>query len=127
MAQEDTSPLHQVYQNLRGAEQHKNSLIEVLACRFNNFISNMKQELLHRLDKTNDDFKQEVLDHSREKQFNRDVQLRELQLQEEIRSMKAMMVSSSMNRARLFSVLALGHCKPTEDRLAAVADCTLGA
>ncbi len=55
-------------------------------------ITDIKQELLHRLDKVNEDFKQEILDHSREKQFNRDIQIRELQLQEEIRSMKGMMV-----------------------------------
>ncbi len=94
MAQEDTTQLHSIYQRLRGAEEGKNSLIEVLSMiDLGKVNSDFEQELLHRLDKSNDDYKKEALDHSREKQYNRDIQIRELQLQEEIRSMKAMIVS----------------------------------
>ncbi|SLM38344.1 Zinc finger, CCCH-type [Lasallia pustulata] len=76
MADEDTQALHERFELLKGAEHHKNSLIE---------------ELLRRLDTVSQDYQNERLAHLRESHFNRDVQLREMQLQEELRKTKAMM------------------------------------
>ena len=50
------------------------------------------KELLRRLENVTDEFNQEKLDHARESHFNRDVQLREIQLQNDIRKYKALMV-----------------------------------
>ena len=77
MATEENIALRQRYELLKGAEHHKNTLIE---------------ELLRRLDELTDDFHQEKLDHARESHFNRGVQLQEMQLQEEIHKYKALMV-----------------------------------
>ena len=79
MATEENIALRQRYELLKGAEHHKNALIE---------------ELLRRLDELTDDFNQEKLDHARESHFNRGVQLQEIQLQEELRKYKALMVSA---------------------------------
>ena len=77
MATEENTALRQRYELLKGAEHHKNALIE---------------ELLRRLDELTDDFRQEKLDHARESHFNREIQLHEEQLQEELRRCKAFMV-----------------------------------
>ena len=50
------------------------------------------QELLRRVDQLTDDYHQERLDHARESHFNREVQRRELELQEELRKYKTVMV-----------------------------------
>ncbi|KAL9128435.1 MAG: hypothetical protein Q9217_002897, partial [Psora testacea] len=76
MATEENAALRHKFELLKGAEQHKNALIE---------------ELLRRLDQLTDDYHQEKLDHARESHFNRDVQLREIQLQDELRRFKALM------------------------------------
>lgn len=57
--------------------------------------SNSHQEALRRLDQLNQDYQQERLDHARETLFNRDVQRRELQLQDELRKLKATVVGRS--------------------------------
>ena len=77
MSAEEIIALRQRYELLKGAEHHKNALIE---------------ELLRRLDQLTDDFNQEKLDHARESHFNRDVQLQQIQLQDELRKYKALMV-----------------------------------
>lgn len=74
---EDNSGLRNRYELLKGAEHHKNALIE---------------ELLRRLDELTEDFHQEKLDHARESHFNREVQLQEIQLRDELRKYKALMV-----------------------------------
>ncbi|MCJ1265236.1 hypothetical protein MMC22_005111 [Lobaria immixta] len=73
----ETDALHEQFALLRGAEQHKNALIE---------------ELLRRLDKVTQDFHQETLDHARESQYNREGQLRERQLNNDIRHLHSLMV-----------------------------------
>ena len=77
MSAEEIIALRQRYELLKGAEHHKNALIE---------------ELLRRLDQLTDDFNQEKLDHARESHFNRAVQLQQIQLQDELRKYKALMV-----------------------------------
>ena len=77
MSAEENIALRQRYELLKGAEHHKNTLIE---------------ELLRRLDELTDDFNQEKLDHARESHFNREVQLQEIQLRDELRKYKALMV-----------------------------------
>lgn len=44
------------------------------------------------MDQLTEDYHQERLDHARESHFNRDVQRRELELQEELRKYKTVMV-----------------------------------
>ncbi len=44
------------------------------------------------MDQLTDDYHQERLDHARESHFNRDVQRRELELQDELRKYKTVMV-----------------------------------
>ena len=77
MASEENIALRNRYELLKGAEQHKNALIE---------------ELLRRVDELTDDFNQERLDHDRECQFNRGIQLQEIQLRDELRKYKSLMV-----------------------------------
>lgn len=79
MTTKEITGLRQRYELLKGAEDHKNALIE---------------ELLRRLDGLTDDFNQEKLDHARESHFNREVQLQEIQLRDELRKYKALMVST---------------------------------
>lgn len=77
MATEESVALRQRYELLKGAEYHKNSLIE---------------DLLRRLDQLMEDYHQEKLDHARESHFNRDVQQQEMRLQGELRKLKQLMV-----------------------------------
>lgn len=79
MTTNEITGLRQRYELLKGAEDHKNALIE---------------ELLRRLGELTDDFNQEKLDHARESHFNREVQLQEIQLRDELRKYKALMVSA---------------------------------
>ena len=81
MASEENTALRNRYELLKGAEQHKNALIE---------------ELLRRLDGLTEDFHQEKLDHARESHFNREVQLQEIQLRDELRRCKALLVSTDL-------------------------------
>lgn len=80
MATEQNIALRQRYDLLKGAEHHKNTLIE---------------ELLRRLDELTEDFHQEKLDHARESHYNRENQLQEIQLQDELRKYKALMVRAN--------------------------------
>lgn len=112
------------YELLKGAEQHKNALIEVrrtfdfpprsvpllvtwreLASPAEStdimkfLISNIPtdkrcdfQELLHRLNTVTLQYQREHLDLERESQYNRDGQMREFQLKEELRRTKAVLV-----------------------------------
>lgn len=82
----DIDVLRQRYELLKGAEDHKNALIE---------------ELLRLLNELTDDFNQEKLDHARETQYNRDVQLKQMQLLEELRKYKAHMVSAVVIHCRM--------------------------
>ncbi|KAL2053006.1 hypothetical protein ABVK25_006643 [Lepraria finkii] len=76
MAHEENIALRQRYELLKGAEHHKNALIE---------------ELLRRVDQLTEDYHQERLDHARESHFNRDVQRKEMELQDELRKYKTVM------------------------------------
>ena len=100
MAEEnDSKALRQRYEVLKGAENHKNHLIEVNChCRSPYGISVVYQELLRRVDQLTIDYHQEKLDHARESYFNREVQQREIRLQNEIQQYKALMVSSRIER-----------------------------
>lgn len=80
MATEENIGLRNRYELLKGAEHHKNALIE---------------ELLRRMDELTEDFHQEKLDHARESHFNREVQLQEIQLREELHKYKALMVRAN--------------------------------
>ena len=53
------------------------------------------QELLTRVDRLDESYQQMALDHQRETQFNREGQLRERKLQDELRKIKAFMVLPS--------------------------------
>lgn len=81
MATDENAGLRQRFDLLKGAEHHKNALIE---------------ELLRRLESLTEDYHQEKLDHARESHFNREVQLQEIQLREELRKHKALMVSANL-------------------------------
>jgi hypothetical protein len=48
--------------------------------------------MLHRLQELEDMYKRETLDHDREKRINRDIQLHEFQLEDQISKMKQIMV-----------------------------------
>ncbi len=80
MATDENMALRNRYELLKGAEHHKNALIE---------------ELLRRMDELTEDFHQEKLDHARESHFNREVQLKEIQLRDELRKYKAIMVRAN--------------------------------
>ncbi|KAI4168195.1 MAG: hypothetical protein LQ343_006581 [Gyalolechia ehrenbergii] len=69
--------LHERFELLKGAEHHKNDLI---------------MELLRRIDNLSNDYQQMSLDHQRETQFNREGQLRERQLKDELRKLQSFMV-----------------------------------
>ncbi|CAF9934684.1 MAG: hypothetical protein ALECFALPRED_006061 [Alectoria fallacina] len=97
MATEENIGLRNRYELLKGAEHHKNALIE---------------ELLRRLDELTEDYHQEKLDHARESHFNREVQLQEIQLQEELRKYKALMA-----RDAFILVLIDGDGMIFDDRL----------
>ncbi|MDI1489480.1 MAG: hypothetical protein OHK93_008759 [Ramalina farinacea] len=99
MATEEVNTLRQKFELLKGAEQHKNALIE---------------ELLARLDELSDDYRQEKLDHARESHFNREVQKSEMSLKDEIRKIK-----SVMNRDPFILVLIDGDGTIFNDKLLA--------
>ncbi|KAL9027410.1 MAG: hypothetical protein Q9196_004054, partial [Gyalolechia fulgens] len=87
--------LHERFELLKGAEHHKNDLI---------------MELLRRIDNLSNDYQQMSLDHQRETQFNREGQLRERQLKDELRKLQ-----SFMNRDPFVSVLVDGDGMIFED------------
>ncbi|KAI9676764.1 MAG: hypothetical protein M1829_002859 [Trizodia sp. TS-e1964] len=64
------------FKQLKDLDQAKDVLIE---------------QLLSRLETLSSQYSQEIMDHDREKQFNRDFQLREFQLKEEFRKNKSFM------------------------------------
>ncbi|KAL9137811.1 MAG: hypothetical protein Q9175_000983 [Cornicularia normoerica] len=97
MATEENTALRNRYELLKGAEHHKNALIE---------------ELLRRLDELTEDFHQEKLDHARESHFNREVQLQEIQLRDELRKYKVL-----MDRDAFIMVLIDGDGMIFDDRL----------
>lgn len=92
--------LRERFELLKGAEHHKNELIAVSPLYLrqtrlsNGQPADTKQELLRRLDRLDVDYQQVALDHQRETQFNREGQLRERELREELRRLKALMVRS---------------------------------
>ena len=61
-------------------------------------MTDRKQELLRRVDQLTADYHQEALDHARESHFNRDVQRREMELQDELRKYKSVMVGFASNK-----------------------------
>lgn len=108
MATEEVNTLRQKFELLKGAEQHKNALIEVRHVFLNGSYalpspstsSQLQQELLARLDELSDDYRREKLDHERESHFNRDIQNREMSLKDEIRKIRSVMVGL-VDRERL--------------------------
>ncbi|KAL8895583.1 MAG: hypothetical protein Q9192_003548 [Flavoplaca navasiana] len=89
--------LRQHFEMLQGVEHHKNELI---------------LELLSRVDRLDESYQQMALDHQRETQFNREGQLRERKLQDELRKLKAF-----MNRDPFVLVLIDGDGMIFEDDL----------
>ncbi|KAL9606951.1 MAG: hypothetical protein Q9167_008085 [Letrouitia subvulpina] len=79
--------LHARFELLKGAEHQKNELIT---------------ETLRQLDKLNDDYQQMSLDFQRETQYNREAQLRQRKLQEELRLYRAMVACHDKLSLRLF-------------------------
>lgn len=73
----DMEDLRRYYETLRGTEHAKNQLVE---------------DLLERLNILDQKYQQEQLDHERESHFNREVQLRELKLKDELRLVKTRIV-----------------------------------
>jgi hypothetical protein len=88
------------YRQLCALDQQKNEFIEVATISPLVLISCSQdyQELLQRVTALENSFQQEKLDHERETRFNRDIQLHEMELMEQISSVKNMMVSASMGR-----------------------------
>ncbi|KAI4251975.1 MAG: hypothetical protein LQ352_004538 [Teloschistes flavicans] len=78
--------LRERYELLQKTDNHKNDLI---------------QELLHRLVRVGSEYQQIVLDHQREIQFNRDVQLRERDLREKLRRLEVSIVRTLLKNIRL--------------------------
>ncbi|MCJ1339697.1 hypothetical protein MMC09_004987 [Bachmanniomyces sp. S44760] len=70
----DTNRLRRYYEELRGTEHAKNTLIE---------------DILQRLDTVTNLYEQEKLDHARESRFNRQVQLEQQSLNSELRKARA--------------------------------------
>ncbi|KAL8805210.1 MAG: hypothetical protein Q9182_002085 [Xanthomendoza sp. 2 TL-2023] len=89
--------LRQRFEMLKGVEHHKNELI---------------LELLSRVDRLDEAYQQMALDHQRETQFNREGQLRERKLQDELRKIK-----SFMSRDPFVLVLIDGDGMIFEDNL----------
>lgn len=54
-----------------------------------------RQELLQRVTDLETSFQQEKLDHQRETRFNRDIQMHEMELMQQISQIKNIMVSAS--------------------------------
>jgi hypothetical protein len=54
------------------------------------------QELLQRVTTLENSFQQEKLDHERETRFNRDIQLHEMELMDQISRIKTIMVSAAV-------------------------------
>ena len=73
----DIETLRNCYETLRGTEHAKNQLIE---------------ELLQGLDALSQEHQREKLDHAREKEFNRTVQLREEKLLDDNRMLRTRIV-----------------------------------
>ncbi|KAJ6144760.1 hypothetical protein N7470_008655 [Penicillium chermesinum] len=72
----DATPFLDRYRELSSLDEKKNQLIE---------------ELLQRVASLEEDFKQEKLDHARETRFNRDIQLHEMELMQQISQIKTIM------------------------------------
>ncbi|KAJ0418947.1 hypothetical protein BJY00DRAFT_171535 [Aspergillus carlsbadensis] len=85
------------YQHLTSIEQKKDTLIE---------------ELIQRVTELEGVYRQEQLDHEREKRFNRDIQIHEMELMEQISRMKAI-----MNREPFIVVLLDGDGMIFHDEL----------
>ncbi|KAL2857001.1 hypothetical protein BJX68DRAFT_229908 [Aspergillus pseudodeflectus] len=85
------------YQQLTSIEQKKDTLIE---------------ELIQRVTELEGVYRQEQLDHEREKRFNRDIQIHEMELMEQISRMKAI-----MNREPFIVVLLDGDGMIFHDEL----------
>lgn len=96
MADQGSRAIYAEYEMLKGIEQRKNNLIEVkhhsLSPKVGPLTADNEQELLRRYDQLSEAYEREQLDHARETQFNRDVQLREQRLQKELRGYKDDMV-----------------------------------
>lgn len=93
MADQDSHAMYAEYEMLKGVEQRKNILIEVKCFHvIGTPAADNEKELLRRYDQLSEAFEREQLDHARESQFNRDVQLREQRLQKELRGYKDDMV-----------------------------------
>ena len=54
-----------------------------------------EQELLRRVEQLTEDCRQAKFDHARESHFNREVQLREVQLHDELKKYRSVMVGIS--------------------------------
>ena len=79
------------YDSVSGTEHAKNQLIEVGALNLpiiNACINILCKRLLEELVQLKENYEQEQLDHRRESQCNRDGQLREQKLNEELRKLK---------------------------------------
>ncbi|KAL4878870.1 hypothetical protein BJY04DRAFT_194781 [Aspergillus karnatakaensis] len=85
------------YQKLTSVEQKKDTLIE---------------ELIQRLTELESAYQQQQLDHDREKRFNRDIQIHEMELMEQISRTKAI-----MNREPFVIVLLDGDSMIFKDEL----------
>jgi hypothetical protein len=95
-----STPYLERYRQLGTLDQQKNQLIEVGASLVllwqlqKLIICAPRQDLLQRVTDLETSFAQEKLDHERETRFNRDIQLHEMELMQQISQIKTIMVSA---------------------------------
>jgi ABC-type enterochelin transport system substrate-binding protein len=87
------------YRQISALDQQKNEFIEVattLSLGPDTANISCSQELLQRVTTLENSFQQEKLDHERETRFNRDIQLHEMELMDQISRIKTIMVSAAV-------------------------------
>ena len=66
-----------------------------------------EQELLRRVEQLTEDCRQAKFDHARESHFNREVQLREVQLHDELKKYRSVMVGVVPQMAHIYGPTTL--------------------
>ena len=94
MATDENVSLRRRFEYLKGVEQEKNDLIEVLFRALTSPVTfaNLSKILLSSLEKLTKDYREAKLDQAREARFNREGQVREEKLQGEIQNYKTSLV-----------------------------------
>lgn len=115
------------YRNLVLTEQKKNLLIEVHTQLLNpqqsinvyialTLLFRGAQELLQRVAQLEDAYEQEKLDHEREKRFNRDIQVHEMELMGQVSRFQLSMVGLTLYSSRNAVCADLSFLTPFQNR-----------